>query len=81
VNLLPGDDLADRVALARDSGPAAFEISAFDALDVDHPLGGDPEPLAELGVGRRTLAVAAPYPVDALTRIGANLLEWNRTNG
>ena len=41
-----------------------FEVSAFAALDVDHPLGGDPTALAELGVDRRTLYVGAPFPLD-----------------
>jgi alkanesulfonate monooxygenase SsuD/methylene tetrahydromethanopterin reductase-like flavin-dependent oxidoreductase (luciferase family) len=81
VNLLPGDDLAERVALARDNGGDGFEISAFDALDVDHPLGGDPAPLVALGVDRRTLYIAVPYPVEAVLRIGAKLMEWNRANG
>jgi alkanesulfonate monooxygenase SsuD/methylene tetrahydromethanopterin reductase-like flavin-dependent oxidoreductase (luciferase family) len=69
VNLLPCDDLADRVALARARRPDGFDIGVFDRLDTGHPLGGDPEPLAELGVDRRTLWATAPYPIDAIARI------------
>jgi alkanesulfonate monooxygenase SsuD/methylene tetrahydromethanopterin reductase-like flavin-dependent oxidoreductase (luciferase family) len=73
VNLLPCDDLAGRVVMARTSRPDGFDIGVFDRLDTSHPLGGDPEPLAELGVDRRTLWVTAPYPVDAIGRIAEAL--------
>jgi alkanesulfonate monooxygenase SsuD/methylene tetrahydromethanopterin reductase-like flavin-dependent oxidoreductase (luciferase family) len=73
VNLLPSDDLAGRVAMARARRPDGFDIGVFDRLDTSHPLGGDPEPLAELGVDRRTLWVTAPYPVDAIGRIAEAL--------
>lgn len=73
INLLPCADLAERVAMARARRPDGFDIGVFDRLDVDHPLGGDPERLAELGVDRRTLWVAAPYPVDAIGRIAGAL--------
>jgi alkanesulfonate monooxygenase SsuD/methylene tetrahydromethanopterin reductase-like flavin-dependent oxidoreductase (luciferase family) len=81
VNLLPGPDLAERVAFARETSGAGFEVSAFEAFDADHPLGGDPEALAQLGVDRRTLYVGAPYPVDGVARVAARLEEWNRANG
>jgi alkanesulfonate monooxygenase SsuD/methylene tetrahydromethanopterin reductase-like flavin-dependent oxidoreductase (luciferase family) len=74
VNLLPGADLAGRVEFARSHAVRdPFEVSAFTALDVDHPLGGDPDALAELGIERRTLYVAAPFPIDVLATIGGNL--------
>ncbi len=73
VNLLRGDDLAERVAFARDNSGPGFEVSAFSALNVDHPLGGDPAALAELGVERRTLYLTSPFPLDVLATIGANL--------
>lgn len=73
VNLLPTDDLAERVGLARARTSPEFEISVFTALDVDHPLGGDPEPLTELGIDRRTLYVRPPYPIGRLAAIAQEL--------
>jgi alkanesulfonate monooxygenase SsuD/methylene tetrahydromethanopterin reductase-like flavin-dependent oxidoreductase (luciferase family) len=74
VNLLPGPDLAGRVEFARRCAARdRFEVSAFVALDVEHPLGGDPAVLAELGIERRTLYVAAPFPLDVLATIGKNV--------
>jgi alkanesulfonate monooxygenase SsuD/methylene tetrahydromethanopterin reductase-like flavin-dependent oxidoreductase (luciferase family) len=74
VNILPGGDLAGRVEFARrHAARDPFEVSAFTALDVDHPLGGDPAALAELGIERRTLYVASPFPVDVLETIGDSL--------
>jgi alkanesulfonate monooxygenase SsuD/methylene tetrahydromethanopterin reductase-like flavin-dependent oxidoreductase (luciferase family) len=73
VNLLPGDDLAERIAYVRERTSAGFEISVFDRFDAGHPLGGEPGPLAVLGVARRTLWTVAPFPIDAIRRIGAAL--------
>lgn len=73
VNLLPEAELASSVARIRRRRPPPFDVSVFDRLVVDHPLGGDPEPLVTLGVDRRTLWVAAPYPLEAIRAIGANL--------
>jgi hypothetical protein len=73
VNLLPCDDLPDRVAMARTRRPDGFDIGVFDRLDASHPLGGDPQPLADLGVDRRTLWVTAPYPLAAIGSIAGAL--------
>ncbi len=74
VNIRRGPALPDRVALVRSlTGDRPFEISVFDDLDPAHPLGGDVDTLAALGVHRRTLVVAPPYPVAAIARIGARL--------
>jgi alkanesulfonate monooxygenase SsuD/methylene tetrahydromethanopterin reductase-like flavin-dependent oxidoreductase (luciferase family) len=74
VNILPGAELAGRVEFARRHAVRdPFEVSAFTALDVDHPLGGDPAALTDLGIDRRTLYLAAPFPLDALATIGDNL--------
>ena len=82
VNLLPGGELAERVAFARQHAVApSFEVSAFLALDADHPLGGDPSDLVALGVDRRTLYVGTPLPLDAIAGIAAKLQEWNPVNG
>jgi alkanesulfonate monooxygenase SsuD/methylene tetrahydromethanopterin reductase-like flavin-dependent oxidoreductase (luciferase family) len=74
VNLLPGADLAGRVAFARDHAEESpFEIGVLAPLDLAHPLGGEPAQMAELGVDRRTLYVRAPFPIDALESIGTAL--------
>lgn len=79
LNLQRGDDhhvLAERTAAIRERASGRpFEISVFDALQVDHPLGGDPEPLAAIGADRRTLHVSAPYPIEAIERIARNLTD------
>ena len=74
MNVELGDDLSERIAFARSHAPAGFEISVFDAFDAGHPLGGDADPLAALGVDRRTLWVKAPYPMDAISSVGAVLV-------
>jgi alkanesulfonate monooxygenase SsuD/methylene tetrahydromethanopterin reductase-like flavin-dependent oxidoreductase (luciferase family) len=82
VNILPGTDLAGRVEFSRQHAQRApFEVSAFVALDVGHTLGGDPGELSELGIERRTLYLAAPYPLDAVAGIAAKLEEWNQASG
>jgi alkanesulfonate monooxygenase SsuD/methylene tetrahydromethanopterin reductase-like flavin-dependent oxidoreductase (luciferase family) len=73
VNLLPCDDLADRVAMARTRRPDGFDIGVFDRLDPGHPLGGDPQPFVDLGVDRRTLWATAPYPVEAIAELASML--------
>ena len=77
LNLQRGPDdaaLAERIRTIRSVAGSGFEISVFDALDPDHPLGGDPGPLSAMGVGRRTLHVSAPYPVEAIAQIARNLV-------
>lgn len=76
VNLHRGSDddsLAARIGTIRDVAGPEFEISVFDALDIEHPLGGDPAPLVAMGVDRRTLHVSAPLPIEAIGRIARNL--------
>ena len=74
VNIRRSVRLADLVATARSAAAGRpFEISVFDDLNPGHPLGGDPAPLLALGVDRRTLVVAPPYPLDAIRRIGSAL--------
>lgn len=73
VNLLPGDDLDDRVTFARARRGERFDISVFDALDVDHDLGGDPQPMAALGVDRRTLFLGTAYPMERIATIADEL--------
>ncbi len=73
VNLLPSDDLVERIDFARAQTSPEFEVSVFTALELDHPLGGDPEPLGALGVDRRTLYVTAPYDIDRIASIAGEL--------
>lgn len=78
VNLLAGDlrgdeRLADRVAAIRSRTHAGFDISVFAPLDVEHPLGGDPEPFAALRIDRRTLWVQSPIDAERIAVIAANL--------
>jgi alkanesulfonate monooxygenase SsuD/methylene tetrahydromethanopterin reductase-like flavin-dependent oxidoreductase (luciferase family) len=82
VNIQPGADLSGQVAFARAQAVLSpFEVSVFAALDVGHPLAGDPAPLTDLGVERRTLYLGAPYPLGAIGTIAAKLREWNAANG
>jgi alkanesulfonate monooxygenase SsuD/methylene tetrahydromethanopterin reductase-like flavin-dependent oxidoreductase (luciferase family) len=81
VNLLPGGDLAGRVAFARQHGAADFEVGVFAAFDEGHPLGGDAASLAALGIDRRTLYLRAPFPLDTIARVGAKLSECNPASG
>lgn len=62
------------VELARAAaGARPFEVSVLADFDPGHPLGGDPTPLAGLGVDRRCLVVAAPYPLAAIARVACSL--------
>jgi alkanesulfonate monooxygenase SsuD/methylene tetrahydromethanopterin reductase-like flavin-dependent oxidoreductase (luciferase family) len=81
VNLLPGGDLAGRVAFARQHGDADFEVGVFAAFDEEHPLGGDPARLTALGIDRRTLYLRAPFALDTIARASAKLSEWNLASG
>ncbi|CAN5499804.1 LLM class F420-dependent oxidoreductase [soil metagenome] len=74
VNLRRGPSLPALVELARHLAPGSdFEVSVFDRLDTDHPEGGDIEPLADLGVNHRTLAVSSPYPFAAIERVATTV--------
>lgn len=69
-------ELRRRIERARELAVGRpFEVSVFDAFDPTHPLGGDPAPLEQLGVDRRTLHVAVPYPADAIARAAAQLAD------
>jgi alkanesulfonate monooxygenase SsuD/methylene tetrahydromethanopterin reductase-like flavin-dependent oxidoreductase (luciferase family) len=82
VNIQRSRRLAELVDAARRlSVGRRFEISVFDSLDLDHPLGGDPSPLGDLGVDRRTLYVSAPYSVERIGSIATKLAAWNPANG
>ena len=84
VNIRATSALADHVSHAReqvyrghgereDCEREGFEVSVMLDLDPNHPLGGDPRPLAQLGVDRRILAVTSPYPREVILRVAENL--------
>ncbi|MGI9613031.1 MAG: LLM class flavin-dependent oxidoreductase [Acidimicrobiales bacterium] len=79
VNIRASAAMADQVSHAREQvhqrqrEPDDFEVSIMLDLDPNHPLGGDPRALAELGVDRRILAVTSPYPHEAILRVAENL--------
>ena len=76
VNLLDGPRLPTLVALARRlTANRPFDVSVFTDLDPGHPEGGDAEAYRAMGIDRRTLAVKAPFPIDAIGAIGARLRE------
>ncbi|CAN5367043.1 hypothetical protein BH23ACT3_BH23ACT3_17490 [soil metagenome] len=63
-------ELIDVVLRERRARTDPFEVSVFDRLDVDHPLGGDVDELVRLGVHARTLFVSPPYPLDVVATVG-----------
>ena len=78
VNLLAGDfrdgeRLVDRVAQVRARTRPGFDISVFAPLEPGHPLGGDPTPLVDAGVDRRTLWAESSVDPGRIAAIGANL--------
>jgi len=74
VNVVRGADWEDVVREVVDvSADRALELSVYDVIDLDHPLGGDPEPMLELGVDRRVLGVPHPYPLAPLDEIATRL--------
>ena len=82
MNLLAADLVADGqlddfVAAIRSRAPEQFEVSVFAPLELDHPLGGDPEPFARLGIDRRTLWVQSPINADRIAVIAENLAAAN----
>ena len=74
VNIRVTPETGDLLRMANDlrSG-SAFETSIWTELDTTHPLGGDADDWVDLGVHRRTLAIAPPFDLDAVATIGARL--------
>lgn len=76
VNLLAWSATPELAERTLEMAPARpFEISIHDDADLGHPLGGDVARLVELGVSRRTIAIAAPFDLEALELIGMRLNE------
>lgn len=76
VNIRETGMLERNVAVAlrhrRDPG---VEVSVLVDLDADHPLGGDPRRLIELGVDRRTLGLGPPFDLVTIERLATTLAE------
>lgn len=72
-DFLDGEGLDDIVGAIRSRAPEDFEVSVFAPLELDHPLGGDPEQFATLGIDRRTLWVQSPIDASRIEAIAANL--------
>lgn len=76
VNVLVRPGWQDLVARAREmAGGRPFEISVYDLLDVDHPLGGEVDEMLALGVDCRVLAVRPPYPTELIGMLGERVRE------
>lgn len=76
MNIRAGAGLERKAALAREhAGGNEIDVSVFDRLDLAHHLGGDPEPLAAIGIDRRTLMIDAPYDLDRLSSLSKALLD------
>lgn len=74
VNIRDGAGLPALVSVARQAaGERPFEVSVFTPFEAGHPLGGDAERLAGLGVERRTMFTSAPFDLAAIEAIGGRL--------
>lgn len=74
VNIRVTPQTADLLRVANDlRGVAEFETSVWTELDPTHPLGGGVDEWVDLGVNRRTLAVAPPFDLPAISAMGARL--------
>lgn len=74
VNIRDQEGLADLVGAAREAACGRpFEVSVFTEFVPSHPLGGDVDRLAELGVDRRTMFTSAPFAHHAIEMIGSRL--------
>jgi alkanesulfonate monooxygenase SsuD/methylene tetrahydromethanopterin reductase-like flavin-dependent oxidoreductase (luciferase family) len=74
--LVAGDAVFRQVREVRRAvGGRRFDVSVNRDMDLDHPLGGTVQTLIDHGVDRRTLAIRAPFDVDAVASIGVRLVE------
>jgi alkanesulfonate monooxygenase SsuD/methylene tetrahydromethanopterin reductase-like flavin-dependent oxidoreductase (luciferase family) len=79
VNIRRSAQLGEQIAAitpiieARRAAGEEFEISVFESMDLTHRLGGLFEETKALGVGRRTMMVFPPFPLDRIREIGAEL--------
>ena len=76
VNIRVGPSIKELIHLATELAPSAdFEISIHEDFDYSHPFGGDFEKWVQMGVTKRACMVSAPFDMEAISAIGARIVE------
>ena len=76
VNIRVGPSIKELIHLATELAPSAdFEISIHEDFDYSHPFGGDFEKWVQMGVTKRACMVNAPFDMEAISAIGARIVE------
>ena len=76
VNIRVGPSIKELIHLATELAPSAdIEISIHEAFDYSHPFGGDFEKWVQMGVTKRACMVNAPFDMEAISAIGARIVE------
>ena len=76
VNIRVGPSIKELIHLATKLAPSAdFEISIHEDFDYSHPFGGDFEKWVQMGVTKRACMVNAPFDMEAISAIGARIVE------
>ena len=76
VNIRVGPSIKELIHLATELAPSAdFEISIHEDFDYSHPFGGDFEKWLQMGVTKRACMVNAPFDMEAISAIGARIVE------
>ena len=76
VNIRVGPSIKELIHLATELAPSAdFEISIHEDFDYSHPFGGDFEKWVQMGVTKRACMVNAPFNMEAISAIGARIVE------
>ena len=76
VNIRVGPSIKELIRLATELAPSAdFEISIHEDFDYSHPFGGDFEKWVQMGVTKRACMVNAPFDMEAISAIGARIVE------
>ena len=76
VNIRVGPSIKELIHLATELAPSAdFEISIHEDFDYSHPFGGDFEKWVQMGVTERACMVNAPFDMEAISAIGARIVE------
>ena len=76
VNIRVGPSIKELIYLATELAPSPdFEISIHEDFDYSHPFGGDFEKWVQMGVTKRACMVNAPFDMEAISAIGARIVE------
>ena len=76
VNIRVGPSIKELIHLATELAPSPdFEISIHEDFDYSHPFGGDFEKWVQMGVTKRACMVNAPFDMEAISAIGARIVE------